>query len=100
MSNTSVGNCAAEKGSGRSPLLVEGVGAEPAPMPRARRDLRTLQQVRREMARCYRLVDRSLIPSDEGTRRIYMLAQIAKIIVQADFEARLLQLERIAYEGI
>jgi hypothetical protein len=55
--------------------------------------LDTLIAVRKEMGSVYRRVWRSQMPSDEGSRRTFMLSQIGKIIEAADLEARIAALE-------
>jgi hypothetical protein len=55
--------------------------------------LGTLIEVRREMSAVYRQVWRNQLPSDEGSRRTFILASIGKIIEAADLEARIAALE-------
>jgi hypothetical protein len=55
--------------------------------------LASLNEVRREMSAVYRLVWRGQLPSDEGSRRTFMLSQIGKVIEMADLEARVKALE-------
>ena len=62
------------------------------PKPR-RIPLKTLAQVRNEMAHKYRQLDASEVDSQDCSRAVYILAQIGRIIEVADLEARILQLE-------
>lgn len=56
-------------------------------------NLKTLHDIRREMAKVYRDVKFGNLESQEGSRRVYMLAQIGKIIEVAEIELRLKTLE-------
>jgi hypothetical protein len=62
--------------------------------PPRRIDLSTLRDCRLEMAAVYRMVDQGQIPSQEGSRRVYMLGEIAKVITVAEMEKRLSELEQ------
>ena len=69
-------------------------GAE-VPHPR-RIDLSNLRDVRLEMAEVYRRVDREEILSQDGSRRVFMLRQIADVIVNSELERRIGELEEQA----
>jgi hypothetical protein len=56
--------------------------------------LSTLGEIRREMVRIYRAVRRGDIESQEGTRLIYMLQAVGKLIDGSDLSKRLDDLER------
>jgi hypothetical protein len=71
---------------------VEGQTFCVLPTPR-RIDLKSLEQVRFEMARVYRAVDRGDYDSGEGSRRVFMLAQIGKLVELSDLEKRVEKLE-------
>ena len=62
-------------------------------VPTPRLDLKTLENIRVEMAKVYRAVKKGEIQTQEGTRLVYMLAQIGKIIEVAEIETRLKVLE-------
>jgi hypothetical protein len=62
------------------------------PPPR-RIDLSSLRDVRLEMAHVYREVEAGRLKSQEGTRRVYILRQIGDIIVAAELEKRVIDLE-------
>lgn len=55
--------------------------------------LSTLRDIRLEMARVYRSVKRGKIEEAAGTKRVYILAVIGKIITVAELEKRVLELE-------
>ena len=56
--------------------------------------LKTLPDVRREMARVYREMRRGRLETQDATRMTYVLTQIAKIIQTAELEARIEAVER------
>ena len=64
------------------------------PTPPARVDLRNLEAVRREMARVYREMRAGELPPESGTRLVYVLDRIGKLIETAQVEQRLVELER------
>jgi len=64
------------------------------PTPPARIDLRNLEAVRREMARVYREMRAGELPHECGTRLVYVLDRIGKLIEVAQVEVRLIELER------
>ncbi len=75
------------------------VPASPArKLPQMR--LGTLREVRREMAKVYGEVRRLKLPSSEGTRLIYMLAQISTQIKDSELEERITKLEKIQDEEL
>jgi hypothetical protein len=81
-------------------LTIDGQTGEPDPTPR-RIDLSTLKDVRLELAYLYRQIDAGKIPSQDGTRRAYVLRQIADVITITELERRLEELEeRHASRGL
>lgn len=74
------------------PATIDGSTLKPLPAPR-RIDLKTLEQVRAEMARIYRDMRQGRIESQDGTRYAYVLDRVAKLIELGDLERRLDQLE-------
>jgi hypothetical protein len=65
------------------------------PTPSDRRiDLATLDDVRLEMARVYRSMKEAKIATQDGTRLVYVLGQIGKMIEVYDIQKRLEGLER------
>ncbi len=59
-----------------------------------------IREVRREMAKVYTEVRRLKLPSSEGTRLIYMLAQISTQIRDSELEERITKLEKIQDEEL
>lgn len=74
------------------PETIDAKTGKPDPTPR-RIDLSSLRDVRLEMAAVYRLVDAGTISSQDGSRRVFMLRQIADVIVNAELERRVAELE-------
>jgi len=63
-------------------------------LPVTRRlDLKKMIQVRREMALTYREVRNGSVSTTDGAKLIFMLAQIGKMIQDAELERRLRALE-------
>ena len=69
-------------------------GATGKVVPTSRRiDLSSLRDVRLELAAVYRLMDSGGIPSQEGARRAYVLKMIGDVLVSAELERRIIELE-------
>ena len=66
--------------------------SELVPTPR-RINLDSVENVRREMARVYRDMRTGKIPSGEGTRLAFVLAQLGKLLETSVLEKRIEQLE-------
>lgn len=84
-----------EKGNGSDKRRAETFDAatgKPDPTPR-RIDLSTLRDVRLELAAVYRKMDSGEIESQDGTRRAYVLKTIHDVIVSAELERRIIELE-------
>ena len=64
------------------------------PLPLPRIPLRTLSHVRREAVKVYREMRSGLLPADQGTRLLYGLQTIGKLIERTELEDRLTRLER------
>jgi len=78
----------------KTPLsLVRSDGAA-APIPRRFR-LNSLNGVQREMAAVYRLVRTGQMESSEGSKLVYMLAQLGKVTLDANLEDRVIELEKM-----
>lgn len=71
---------------------IDGETGKPDPTPR-RIDLSTLKDVRLELAAVYRKMDSGEIESQDGTRRAYVLKTIHDVIVSAELERRISELE-------
>ena len=76
----------AESRGGRSVAVL--------PTP-SRIDLRTIDDVRVEMARVYRDMRSGRMDTQDGTRLAYVLAQIGKLIEAGEIEKRLEALEGV-----
>lgn len=76
----------------RAPETIDGETGKPDPAPR-RIDLSSLRDVRLEMAHVYRQVDEKKMESQDGSRRVFMLRQIADVIINSDLERRIAELE-------
>jgi len=55
--------------------------------------LSTLRDIRLEMSRVYRSVKRGKLEESQATKRVYILAEIGKIITVAELETRVMELE-------
>lgn len=84
--------------------VLDAATGRPDPTPRL--NLHDLDAVRREMAKVYRDMRTHRIDTQDGTRLVYVLAQVGKIIEMADLERRLTVLEnqsngkpRFAYQA-
>ena len=76
----------------RKAETIDGDTGKPTPAPR-RIDLSTLKDVRLELAAVYRKMDSGEIESQDGTRRAYVLKTIHDVIVSAELERRIDELE-------
>lgn len=74
------------------PQIIDGTTGKPDATPR-RIDLSTLRDVRLELAAVYRKMDAGEIESQEGTRRAYVLKTIHDVIISAELERRIVDLE-------
>jgi hypothetical protein len=72
--------------------MIDGETGKPDPTPR-RIDLSGLRDVRLELAHVYRQMDSGEIESQDGTRRAYVLKTIHDVIVSAELERRIQELE-------
>lgn len=73
-------------------LCIEPTYMKPTPSIH----LKTIDDVRLEMAKVYRDMKLQKIPTSDGTRLVYVLAQIGKMIELYDIERRINQLEEKA----
>ena len=77
----------------RQSETIDGASGKPEGTPR-RIDLSSLRDVRLELAAVYRKMDSGTIESQEGTRRAYVLKTIHDVIVSAELERRIDELEQ------
>jgi hypothetical protein len=57
--------------------------------------LKTLDDVRVEMAKVYRDMKRGKVPTQDGTRLVYVLSQIGRVIEIGQVSARVEAVERV-----
>lgn len=77
------------------PGAAAGSRRSPPPARRLRLPLATVEDCRRELARVYREVKSGAIPSDEGTRRAYILVSLSKMIEAGELERRIEAMEAL-----
>jgi hypothetical protein len=75
-------------------VLPVPAGLTVIPTP-SRIDLKTIDDVRLEMARVYRDMRSRSIDTQDGTRLTYVLAQIGKLIESGELERRIESLELV-----
>jgi hypothetical protein len=82
------------KGTSHRPETIDGATLRLLPTPRRRKpQLATLEGVRVEMSRVYRDVESGKRDSQEGSRLVYVLTAIAKVLELTEIERRLTDLE-------
>ena len=77
------------------PTTIDGESMELVSTP-SRIDLKSIDDVRLEMARVYREMRSKAIETQDGTRLVYVLAAMGKLIELHEIEVRISKLE----EGI
>lgn len=85
------------KAETKAPVTVDAEGFlvnTPTPPTAANLPLKTIDQARREMASVYRDMKGGVIDASEGTKLIYALSQIAKLIEVSQIEGRLELIEQ------
>jgi hypothetical protein len=70
-----------------------GISLVPTPSPMVH--LKTLDDVRVEMAKVYRDMKRGKLPTHDGTRLVYVLSQIGRVIEVDKISARVEAVERV-----
>jgi hypothetical protein len=73
-------------------VTINGKSGEVLPTP-SRIDLKSIDDVRLEMARVYRDMKAGGIEKSDGTKLVYVLSQIGKLIELHDIENRIRTLE-------
>lgn len=76
----------------KTPVTIDGKSMELIPPP-AKIDLKSIDDVRLEMARVYRQMKSGEIETSDGTKLVYVLGQIGKMIEVHDIEKRIELLE-------
>jgi hypothetical protein len=78
----------------REPETIDGATLRLLPTHRRRKpQLTTLEGVRCEMARIYREMEARKRDSQEGSRLVYVLTSITKVLELVEIERRLIALE-------
>ena len=78
-------------------VVLDATTLRPVPTPPI--NLHDLEAVRREMARVYRDMRGGKIDAQDGTRLVYVLAQIGKLHEIVEVEGRIVELERLTREA-
>ena len=82
------------KGAVRTPQTIDGATLALVPAPQRRKaQLDKLEGVRREMSRVYRDMESGKRDSQDGSRLVYVLTQIAKVLELTEIERRLTAVE-------
>jgi hypothetical protein len=76
----------------KTPVTIDGSTSEVLPTP-SRLDLKSIDDIRLEMARVYREMRGNSIEAQQGTRLVYVLSQIGKLIELHELERRMAALE-------
>lgn len=82
-----------KKRTKKLPIIHEGEVLQAMPTPRI--NLSTIEDLRREMGRVYREMRSGTIETQQGTRLVYVLAQIGKLAEMYEIEKRITALEAI-----
>jgi hypothetical protein len=87
----------ADTGTAHSPATIDGATLRVLPTPTRRKpQLTSLEGVRVEMSRIYREMEAGKRESQEGSRLVYVLTQIGKVLELTEIERRLIVLEERA----
>jgi hypothetical protein len=90
----------ADTGTTRDPTTIDGATLRVLPTPfRRKPQLTSLEGVRVEMSRVYRDMESGKRDSQDGSRLVYVLTQIAKVLEVVEIEMRLKALEVRANGG-
>jgi hypothetical protein len=84
----------AAAGTHHTPATIDGASLRVLPTPTRRKaQLTSMEGVRCEMARIYREIESGKRDSQDGSRLVYVLTQIAKVLEFTEIERRLIVLE-------
>lgn len=87
-----------KKSTTETPLTLDAATGKPIPPPPATPiNLHDIAAVRREMGKVYRDARAGKIDSQDGTRLVYILTQIAKLHEAEELERRVQQLEKLTH---
>lgn len=81
-----------KKTENKTPATIDESGMELVPTP-SRIDLKSIDDIRLEMARVYREMRGNVIEAQLGTRLVYVLSAIGKLIEIHEIEKRIEALE-------
>ena len=81
------------KADTKHPQTIDNISGDVLPTPTKNIDLETINDVRLEMATVYRCMKSKTIETSDGTRLIYTLSAIGKMIELYDIENRIALLE-------
>jgi hypothetical protein len=85
-----------KKSTTETPLTLDAATGKPIPPPPSSPiNLHDIAAVRREMGKVYRDARAGKIDSQDGTRFVYILTQIAKLHEAEELERRVQQLEKL-----
>lgn len=84
-----------ENAAGRTPETRTERGLCVIPTPSPTVHLKTLDDVRIEMAKVYRDMKRRNVETQDGTRLVYVLSQIGRVIETDQIAARVEAVERV-----
>jgi hypothetical protein len=85
----------------REPQTIDGITLTVLPTPQRRKaQLDRLEGVRREMARVYREIESGRRDTQDGSRLVYVLTQIAKVLERTEIERRPILFEDKANGGL
>lgn len=74
------------------PVTIDGTTGKPDPTP-PKIDLKTADDVRLEMAKVYREMRGNRMDMGDGTKLVYVLGQIGKLVELHEIEQRIVALE-------
>jgi hypothetical protein len=80
-------------GTASEPATIDGRTLRLVPTRRRKAQLTSMEGVRCEMSRVYREMESGKRDSQEGSRLVYVLTQIAKVLELTEIERRLIRLE-------
>lgn len=82
----------------KQPLTIDAVTGRLDPTPREIK-LKTADDVRLEMGKVYREMRGNRLDMSDGSKLVFVLGQIGKLIELAEFEKRIEQLEKARHEN-
>jgi hypothetical protein len=80
------------------PVTIDGATLQLVPTPRVTIHLKTIDDLRLEMGKVYREMRKGTLDSQTGSRLVYVLGEIRKLIELADLEQRIELLETAKHE--